>query len=316
MVEALESYSTHLAHDKTHSSDALFYRPALVELVDRFKEKVRELDLRYLENPFAAYETVITNVDISLNSVEYTNIVLDENDEIESTNFSTYPSIICVDAHFITAEEYAQRFSIDIETVINWIEDRRIKCAKKEPSGWHIVETQNLPDRNYESGSYIFVGESGDLSLFTSLHKGTHIFTAFQLEGQNDLFEAMSFDANDRLIEHKQISNEELRSLEAILIRSQEVVFENTFVEIVDEKVILGFNANPFLVAEEGILDFITQLDIPQETKSTLKIMAQSNCGESLFITTLEKLSLKEVFLAYARKNIPQTQICADSKTV
>ncbi len=305
IIDALDEYSAHLVHDKEHSSDAIFYRPALIEMIDRFKKAVQDRDLIYLENPFASYEIVITNIDVRLNSVEYTDIVFNESGEVESTESSVYPPTICIDANFITAEEYAQRFSIDVETVVGWIEDRKIKCAKKEPSGWRVVETQNFPDQDSRSGSYVFIGANGDLSQFAPLHKGTQVFTALQLENDNGLYDAMSFDLNDRLIEHKQIESEELQSLENALIRSREVVFGNTFVEVIDEKVIPGYENNPFLVAEEKILTFVNQLGLPQETKSMLKTMAQSNCGEALFIAALEKLSLEEEFSAYMHGNTP-----------
>lgn len=300
VLEALSNYSFRLAHGKKYSLDAAFYKPALIELIDRFTKKVRNCDLAYLEKPFASYEIVITNIDITLNSVEYTKISLDENDEIESTESSAYAPVICTNAHFISIEEFAQRFSIDTKIATDWIKHRKIKCAEKRPSGWYVMETQGFPSEESQSGSYFFIGESGDLSSVASLSKGTQTFTTFQDERQDGLLDSMSLDANGRLIEHRQIGSDELNALEDALIRSQDVLFENTLVEVIDEKVISGFNRNPFsTIKEEEILNFVTELDLPEETKSALKAMARDNCGENLFIETLEKLSLKEDFITF-----------------
>lgn len=303
VLEALSNYSSHLVNNEEHSSDAIFYRPALIELVNRFTERISDCDLAYLEKPFASYEIVITNIDISLNFVEYTKISLNKNDEIESTESLVYESIICINAHFVPLEELAQRFSVDIEIAINWIKHRRIQCVEKRPSGWFVIETQGFPPEEHRSGSYIFIGESGDLSSVASLHENTHVFSIFQTEKQNDLFDTMSFDSNNRLIEHRQISSQELNSLENSLIRSQDVLFEDLFIEVIDEKVILNFKENPFVILKEDrILDFVTQLELPEETKSVLKAMAEDNCGENLFIEALEELSLKEKFLAFVNR--------------
>lgn len=311
VLEALSDYSSRLAHDENHSSDAVFYRPALIELIDRFTIKVCNCDLAYLERPFASYEIVITNIDITLNSVEYAKISFDENDEIESTESSAYAPVICINARFISIEEFAQRFSVDIEVATNWIKHRKIKCAEKRPSGWHVMETQGLPSKESQNGSYFFIGESGDLSSVASLREGTQTFTTFQDERQDGLLDSMSFDSNGRLIEYGQISSEELSTLEDALIRSQDVLFENTFVEVIDEKVISTFDKNPFLsVKEEVILAFVTELDLPEETKSALKAMARDNCGESLFIETLEKLFLKDSFLTFINESIAK---CGDN---
>lgn len=300
VLEALSNYSFRLAHGKKYSLDAAFYKPTLIELIDRFTKKVCNCDLAYLEKPFASYEIVITNIDITLNSVEYTKISLDENDEIESTESSAYAPVICASAHFISIEEFAQRFSIDTKIATDWIKHRKIKCAEKRPSGWYVMETQGFPSDESQSGSYFFIGESGDLTSVASLSKGTQTFTTFQDERQDSLLDSMSLDANGRLIEHRQISSEELNALEDALIRSQDVLFENTLVEVIDEKVISGFNRNPFsAIKEEEILNFVTELDLPEETKGVLKAMARDNCGENLFIETLEKLSLKEDFITF-----------------
>lgn len=305
VLEALSNYSFRLAHDKKHSSDDDFYRPALIELIDRFTKKVGNCDLAYLEKPFASYEIVITNIDITLNSVEYTKISLDENDEIESTESSAYAPVICENAHFIPIEEFAQRFSIDAKIATEWIKHRKVKRAEKRPSGWYVMETQGFPSEESQSGSYFFIGESGDLSSIASLCEGTQTFTAFQDERQDGLLDSMSFDSSGRLIEHRQISSEELNALEDALIRSQDVLFENTLIEVIDEKVISGFNKNPFsAIREEEILNFVTKLDLPEETKSALKAMARDNCGENLFIETLEKLSLRDSFLSFVNENI------------
>ena len=305
VLEALSDYSLRLMHDEEHSSDAIFYRPALIELINHFTKKVCNCDLAYLEKPFASYEIVITNIDINLNSVEYTKISLDESDEIESAESSTYEPIICINARLLSIEEFAQRFSIDTKVAINWIKHRKIKCAEKRPSGWHVMETQGFPSEESQSGSYFFIGENGDLSSVSSLREGTQTFTAFQDERQDGLLDFMSFDSNGRLIEHGQISSEELNTLEDALIRSQDVLFENTFVEVIDEKVIPGFDQNPFLIVkEEDILNFVAELDLPEETKSVLKTIARDNCGENLFIETLEKLSLKNNFLLFINESI------------
>ncbi|WP_270356006.1 hypothetical protein [Adlercreutzia equolifaciens] len=305
VLEALSNYSFRLAHGKKHSPDAAFYRPALIELIDRFTKKVCNCDLAYLEKPFASYEIVITNIDITLNSVEYTKITLDENDEIESTESSAYAPVVCANAHFISIEEFAQRFSIDTKIATDWIKHRKIKCAEKRPSGWYVMETQGFPSEKSQSGSYFFIGESGDLSSIASLCEGTQTFTAFQDERQDGLLDSMSFDSSGRLIEHRQISREELNALEDALIRSQDVLFENTLVDVIDEKVILGFSKNPFsTIKEEEILNFVTELDLPEETKSALKAMARDNCGENLFIKTLEKLSMKDNFLLFINESI------------
>ena len=143
------------------------------------------------------------------------------------------------------------------------------------------------------------------MSSVSSLRECTQTFTAFQDERQDGLLDFMSFDSNGRLIEHGQISSEELNTLEDALIRSQDVLFENTFVEVIDEKVIPGFDQNPFLIVkEEDILNFVAELDLPEETKSVLKTIARDNCGENLFIETLEKLSLKNNFLLFINESI------------
>ncbi|MEC4185088.1 hypothetical protein VJ918_09735 [Adlercreutzia sp. R21] len=305
VLEALSNYSFRLAHGKKYSLDAAFYRPALIELIDRFTKKVCNCDLAYLEKPFASYEIVITNIDITLNSVEYTKISLDENDEIESTESSAYAPVICANAHFISIEEFAQRFSIDTKIATDWIKHRKIKCAEKRPSGWYVMETQGFPSEESQSGSHFFIGESGDLSSVASLSKGTQTFTAFQDERQDGLLDSMSLDANGRLIEHRQIGSDELNALEDALIRSQDVLFENALIEVIDEKVISGFNKNPFSAIKEAeILNFVTELDLPEETKGVLRAMARDNCGENLFIETLEKLSMKDNFLLFINESI------------
>ena len=233
--------------------------------------------------------------------MEYTKISLNENDEIESAESLVYESIVCINARFIPLEEFARRFSVDIEIATNWIKHRRIKCAEKRPSGWYVIETQGFPSEEPQSGSYIFIGESGDLSSVASLRENTRAFSILQAEKQSDLSDTVSFDSNDRLIEHRQMSNQELNSLENSLIRSQDVLFEDSFIEVIDEKVILNFKENPFIILKEDrILDFVTQLDLPEETKDVLKAMAEDNCGENLFIEVLDKLSLKEEFLTFA----------------
>lgn len=309
ILNALNDYSFHLVHDEEYPSDAILHKPALIELVHRFMKRVGECDLAYLEKPLASYEIVITNIDISLNSVEYTNITLDDNNDIESSEPLVCDPIICIDARFIPVAEFAQRFSIDVRTVVNWIKDRKIKCAEKRPSGWYVAETQRLPSEENQSGSYIFIGENGDLSTIASLCKRTQVFTAFQLEEQRNLVDTISSDSNNLLIEHKQITNEELASIEHALIQSQDVLFENTLVEVIDEKVVSGFKKNPFLIIKEAnILAFISQLNLPEETKGILKSMAQDNCGESLLIETLDKLSLKEKFIAFVNEAMVDTK--------
>lgn len=254
----------------------------------------------YLEKPFASYEVAITNTGIRLNSVEYTKIILNDNDEIESTESSAHEAILCIDAHYIPVEEFAQRFPVDVETAINWIEHRMVKCAEKRPSGWCVMETQGLPAEESQSGSYIFIGESGDLSSVAPLCERAQVFSVFQAEKQGGLSYVMSFDSSNRLIEDRQICCEELASLENALIRSQEVLFEDMLIEIIDEKVILGFKENPFaIIEEERLLSFVAQLDLPEETKNILKTMVKDNCGEGLFIEVLAKLSKKEDFIAF-----------------
>lgn len=303
ILEAMNDYSSHLAHDEEHSSDAVFYRPALIELVNRFTKKVCDCDLVYLEKPFASYEIVITNIGIKLNSAEYTKISLSDDGEIESTESSVYESIICINARFIPVEEFAQRFSVNAEIAIDWIEHQRIKCAEKRPSGWYVMETQRPPSEELQSGSYIFTGEDGDLSSVASLCKGTQVFSVSQAEMQSKLFDVMSFDANNRLIEHRQVSSKELSALENALIRSQDALFEGSFIEVIDEKTVLDFKENPFVaIEEEKILGFVAQLNLPEETKSVLRTIAQDNCGESLFLEVLERLSLKEEFLSFANE--------------
>lgn len=300
VLEALEDYSHHLVHDKKHSSDYIFYRPALIELINRFIEKVCDCDLAYLEKPFACYEIVITNIDITLNSVEYTKIILDNYGEIESAESSEYDPIMIINTQFIPITKYAQRFSIDIETAVSWIKCRKIKCAEKRSSGWYVMETQGLPSEEYQSGSYIFIGESGDMSSIVSLCRGTKEFFAFRAKDDNGLFDSVSFDSNDRPIEYREINSKELYSIENALIHSQNVLFVNSFVEAISEKVVLGFKINPFLKIEnEKIVDFVTHIDLPEETKNILKTIAKDNCGENLFVDILEKLSLKEEFLAF-----------------
>lgn len=300
ILDALDLYSSNLIHDDSNSPDQIFYKPALIELLDRFRRRIQEIDLIYLEKPFAAYEIVITNVDISLYSIEYKQIDFDDHKNIKSAESSEYPPIVCIDARFIDIEEFAQRFSIDIETAVTLINSRKIKCAKKESSGWQVIETQIIPTEYPENGSYVFIGEDGDLSSIAPLSRGTQSFTVFCLDEQDGLFDAISLDSNGWLIEHEQMACEKLHHIEDILISSKNVLFIESFAEIIDEKVIPPFDNNPFLViSEEKILSHIEQLDLPTETKRTLKTIAQDYCGENLFITTLEHLSEKDDFLAY-----------------
>lgn len=57
-----------------------------------------------------------------------------------------------------------------------------------------------------------------------------------QSEDQNDLFDVMFFNSNGRPIEHGRMSTEELHLIEDILIRSQDVIFEEMLVEMIDKK--------------------------------------------------------------------------------
>lgn len=306
LIQAIDKYLMCLNDESDETIPAAFYRPALIDLIGRLRAKIPNCGLTYLEKPYETYEITITNIDISLNVIEYEKLVFDKDGELESGESSEYPAILCVEASFIPIEEFAQRCSVDVETALGWIKARDIKCAKEEESGWHIIETQASPARieESESGSYIFVGDKGDLGSVIPLQNNAVELHAIRSRESEDYFDVMLFDS-DGFMERKQIDVSSFHEMEDSMIRSEEVVFVNTLVDTIGEKAVLGLDRNPFLDLKQEQLDnFFEQLMLPHETIKTLKAMAKNPCGEGLLLLTLRELSLEEKFRQFVDTSV------------
>lgn len=266
-----------------------------LELMREFKAKIEESLIPFLEKPYCAYEIMITDIEISLDMVEYKEIVFDCDGEIEEATASVISDIVCVRASYITVDEFARRRNVKSATVKRWLQQGKLHNAEKHESGWRIAATQRRPTREFVDGTFIFEGHEGDLSRVAPVPVGTILASFSKDESSSSGYIALYQSESHRVLARPEIEKEELVKIKKTFTSMPNVIFQSTFIDAITDKVFFEgceFESVPFVLAK--VEEFVDSSVLPAETKRLLKVMLLSEGDGELLLSTVRKLGLEE----------------------
>lgn len=153
--EILKSLELFIEHEKT--SDEMSYTPAVkknrVRLCEKFYKTVKKAKVPALTELWWFYEYQLNDNGIELELCQASDVTV-EDDNIKLMTSTVEQVLISIESEYLTLEKYADMLEVDASTVMQWIRRGKMRFARKNGQQWMIPNTQDKPQRGFDSVQY------------------------------------------------------------------------------------------------------------------------------------------------------------------
>lgn len=133
------------------------FKNVYLDLLMEFYNEVKQTPLFEELEPYWFYSFKIDEAGATLSLCHANNLGVDIEDEyIDSISIDACFELVTKKARVLSVEEYAEKYSVSVGTVRQWIRRAKIRGADKTASGWRISELCEVREGKYTTGNYYF----------------------------------------------------------------------------------------------------------------------------------------------------------------
>ena len=161
--QLLESLGRYVKKAKSKKGVSIFkecsstFKNVYLDLLMEFYNEVKQTPLFEELEPYWFYSFKIDEAGATLSLCHANNLGVDIEDEyIDSISIDACFELVTKKARVLSVEEYAEKYSVSVGTVRQWIRRAKIRGADKTASGWRISELCEVREGKYTPGHYRF----------------------------------------------------------------------------------------------------------------------------------------------------------------
>ena len=224
---SLAEYRKHIENNEREFSNQKIN--SIIEVIDKMIIEVNNSELPQLDN-WWYYEYRFTQFELILDMCYCEKVEYDIYGEPNGLMTSQIYELIKIPATLFTIDEYAKRFFVKNTTVKNWLKEGKLRAAKKINNEWLISGFAEKPKRKYEPVSYNWGLIENDFCIEFPYLDGYNWIYIYQIE--KDKFTIiLGYPGSDNR-KKLEINNSERAKLEYTLLSLQNIVVEDSFINI------------------------------------------------------------------------------------
>ena len=226
VVASIEDFIVHHREKDNGEGYSESRRQAIIEICEKFLEKVKETEIPDVTKPFCCYQYYLKYSGIELTFAKYSDIVLDEDGEVRESTVTQEYVLVEIKSEYLSVEEYAKLSGVTDVTVRQWIRRGKLRTVKKVGREWKISALSEPPKHGYEGVTYLWenlpetIGEAFDF-----LPRSGSVMIG-QDEWDKKKFLARTWDSDSEQSARVELSTQVRERLELMMIASEDVTVE------------------------------------------------------------------------------------------
>lgn len=206
---------------------SIAYYEAMESLLDGFIQSVTEIPIMTITDSWWHYSIKKSNdgLKLEVDTLSKVSFRIDDDNNVHFRGHTVIGNYEVLNKTFnkLTVEEYAEKYGVEPVTVRQWIRRGKLRSAEKIGNEWRIPESEDIPKRGYETGTYTInteyaIRREAIPSEPYSFLKDTESLTIFQNKDDKNTFTVMYNVHNKWEPQTLELNTREREKLELFLI--------------------------------------------------------------------------------------------------
>ena len=236
VIESVEDFITYYRQADNEECFSENRRKVLLEMCEKFLEKLQSCTIPTLVKPWYCYEYHVTNDSIILELVKYSDVFFNEDGMLSSSTSSPEYTLAEVKCDYLAVEQYAALYAVTVTTVRQWIRRGKLRTAKKVGREWQIPALADTPKRGFEPATYYWEELPEDIKKAFPFLSATECVFITQDKHDKKIFPAITGWPSSEDRQKLELTVQQRERLELMLIAADEVSVEEINVFFLPKK--------------------------------------------------------------------------------